>query len=117
MITDHWRIPLRKDRITDWGLVVLIGSSFVLAGLWIMFGAGKRCLKAYGTKDWKHASGRIIESRTERSCDSDGDTIYEAKISYVYSFQGETYNGNRIHLGYRATSDKEDSEVFTNLFS
>lgn len=98
-------------------MIIPICSLFIIAGLWMMFKGGQVCIKAYRTKSWERSTGKIIESKIETTCDSDCDTLYEAKIDYAYSFEGKTYNGNRIHYGYSATNDKEDSEVLTNFLS
>ena len=92
-------------------------DAFVIAGLWMMVKGGKLVFQAYGTKEWEHVTGKFVESTIEKSTDSDGNTVYRAEVFYTYSFQDKSYNGNRIHYGYSATNDREDSEALIARYS
>jgi Protein of unknown function (DUF3592) len=108
---------MKIDRILSLILAITIGSAFIISGLWMMVKGGKLGFQAYGTKDWKRVTGKIVESTIETSTDSDGDTKYRAKVLYTYSFQNQSYNGNRIHYGYSASSDREDFEMLIARYS
>jgi hypothetical protein len=108
---------MKIDRILQLILTITIGSTFIIAGLWMMVIGGKLGFQAYGTKDWKRVTGKIVESTIETSIDSEEYTVYRAKVLYTYSVQDKSYNGDRIHYGYSASSDREDPEMLIARYS
>ena len=44
---------MKINRILTVILAIIVGSAFIIAGLWMMVKGGRLVFQAYGTKDWK----------------------------------------------------------------
>ena len=90
-----------KIRASRHNLSTLFGGGFGI--LWLLFWSSITLvfdglwlwMIAVRVMTWSYASaeGTILESRVEHSRDSDGDTVYDAKIAYRYAVRGTTYRG------------------------
>ena len=76
---------------------------FVVAGAIIAFIGINGLVKAKASVDWPSSPGRIVSSSVEshRSTGDSGPrrTTYHAEISYEFSIEGITFNGNRVAYG------------------
>ena len=97
-------------------IIIPLCSAFLLGGLWLLFDGILLCVRAHESKSWEPSAGEIIDTRVETSRDSEGDTHYEIKLLYSYSFNNETYQGDKIFFGYGSTSNMLDNQELVEYF-
>ena len=77
-------------------IFVVVGAIAALFGI-------HGIIKAKASVDWPSSPGRIVSSTVEshRSTGDSGprSTTYHAEISYEFSIEGTTFNGNRVAYG------------------
>jgi len=97
-------------------IVVPLCSIFMIAGSWMLFKGMKNCLKAHHSKTWDVVSCRIDQSSIDEKKNSDGDSMFEAKIGYQYMYGSQQYSGDKIYFGYTSSSEQEDSSQLIAAF-
>ncbi|WP_045856721.1 DUF3592 domain-containing protein [Teredinibacter purpureus] len=79
---------------------------FLIKALFVVIGIGGALYSAYATImakiscGWVPVTGKITSHEMDESRDSDGDSMYKAKVEYAYEYRGRRYNGKRIAFGF-----------------
>ena len=97
-------------------IVIPLCSILIIVGSWILLKGFTMCVKAHHSKGWDVVSCKIEQSGIDEKKDSDGDSMFEAKIGYHYIYAGEQYSGDKIFFGYSASSEEEDSSQLIAVF-
>ena len=95
--------------------IIPLCTIFIILGSWLCIKGIKKCLSASRSKNWTQVQCLVLSSIIEESKNSDGDPMFEAKVSYQYHHNGSRYIGNKIYFGYGSSSEKNDSLEIINL--
>ncbi len=79
------------------GCLVLFGLPFAAVGVFMGFLASNSILRWNEMRSWREVPAIILEARLEASSGSDS-TTYGVKALYEYSFEGQTYRGERVSI-------------------
>ncbi len=85
----------------------IFSGIFVLIDISILLYSSLAFLKARVAATWPITDGEITASTMETDTDSDGDTTYEAKISYKYNIIGASYNSKQVAFGMGGSSNRK----------
>lgn len=80
---------------------LIVGSLLLVGGFFLTYRIGKPIRdKAAASVAWPATEGRITASRVERvKQGGDGKATYTADITYEYSLDGQTFEGDRVWFG------------------
>lgn len=87
--------------------LTLFFGLFISVGVGIL-GFGLHSLNmSRQAEHWPTTPGTITDSDFTSSTDSDGDTTFRTKISYVYNAMGRELTGKKIAFGYAGSSSQK----------
>jgi hypothetical protein len=78
---------------------------FLIPGLLVMGWGVHDYYEHYQVMQWDKAYARITSSNLKHSYDGEGGTTYRAEAKYTYTYNGQTYTGDRASL----YSDENDN--------
>ena len=79
------------------GCLIVFALPFAAAGLLVGFLAIKMLWLWVEVRDWQEVPAHIVQTELITST-GDDSTTYEVEARYLYEFQGQTYEGDRVGL-------------------
>lgn len=77
--------------------LILFALPFAGVGAWMLYSAGSHLLDALAMQSWQPVEARLLEAGYETRSGDDSDT-WEAYATYRYTWNGETYTGDRVAI-------------------
>jgi Protein of unknown function (DUF3592) len=88
----------------------IIGGLLVIAGPLLSFFAWQSVKEGRASATWPTAKGKITEAKLWETTDRSG-LHFETKVRYTFVVDGKTYNGERLKIGGKSTSDLAEAEA------
>jgi hypothetical protein len=88
----------------------IIGGILVIAGPLLSFFAWQSVKEGRASANWPTAKGKITEAKLWETTDRSG-LHFETKVRYTFVVDGKTYNGDRLKIGGKSTSDLNEAEA------
>lgn len=88
----------------------LLASVFVLAGLFLLYGALSNILKTHQASSWPTTTAAVTAVALKRSAGSKRPT-YQADVRYTYRVSGQSCTGSTLSIGYGGSSDLSAHEA------
>lgn len=82
----------------------LLASLFVLAGVFLLYGALSNILKTHQASSWPTTTAALTSVELKRSAGSKRPT-YQVDVRYTYRVSGQSYTGSTLSIGYGGSSD------------